>query len=117
MGVNSLWSSARSFFYGNCIISSRSCHCYSFIFSIFRFVFTGFFQVFSACAIQRVPGHVSWLPAFGIAVAMINFAVCVSFNFVDLYVGEWVTVGLFIGYILTLSFSKKAIIPIAPRHS
>jgi hypothetical protein len=77
-------------------------------FSIFRFVFTGFFEVFSACAIRRMPDHLRWLPPFGIALAMINFAVCVSFNFVNLYVGEWITVALFIGYILTLSVSKKA---------
>jgi hypothetical protein len=86
-------------------------------FSICRFVFTGFFEIFSGCAIRRIPDLIRWLPPFGVALAMINFAVCVSFNFVNLYVGEWVTVALFIGYILTLSVSKKALIPIASHRN
>lgn len=81
-------------------------------FSVFRFVFTGFFVLFAACAVRRIPNHIKWLPAFGITVAMINFAVCVSFNFVDLYIGEWITIALFIAFILTLSISKKATDPI-----
>jgi hypothetical protein len=76
-------------------------------FSVLRFVFTGFFEIFPACAVRRIPSHTRWLPPFGIAVGMINFAVSVSFNFVDLYVGECITVSLFIAYLLTLSITKK----------
>ena len=75
-------------------------------FSIWRFVFTGLFVLFSACAIRRMPSHARWLPPFGIAIAIVNFAVCISFNFVDLYVGEWITVAFFIVYILTLAIYK-----------
>ncbi len=83
-------------------------------FSILRFAFTGLFVTFSASAVRRMPSHIRWLPAFGIALAMVNFAVCISFFFVNLYVGEWITIALFIVYILTLSFSNKAAIKLNP---
>ena len=76
-------------------------------FSIMLFIFIGFFEVFSASAIRRSPTHVKWLPFFGLIAAMINFAFGVSFNFANLFVGEWVMIGLFITYIITLAIAQK----------
>jgi uncharacterized protein YggT (Ycf19 family) len=75
-------------------------------FSIVLFVAIGCFEIFSASAIRKNPTHPSWLPAFGFMVAAINFMFGISFNFADLFVGEWVMIGLLIVYIITLALTQ-----------
>jgi hypothetical protein len=72
-------------------------------FSIMLFVFVGCFEIFSASAIRKSPAYPKALSVFGLIVAIINFILAVSFNFGNLYVGEWVMIGLFIVYALGLS--------------
>jgi hypothetical protein len=72
-------------------------------FSIMLFIFVGFFEIFSSSAIRKNPFYPKILSVFGFVVTIINFAFAVSFNFTDLFVGEWVMIGLFIAYTLALS--------------
>ena len=73
------------------------------LFSIMLFIFIGFFELFSASAIRRIPNRVKWVPYFGFSIAIVNFMLGVSFNFVDFFVGEWIMIGMFIAYTLTLA--------------
>ena len=73
------------------------------LFSIMLFIFIGFFELFSASAIRRIPNRVKWVPYFGFSIAAVNFMLGVSFNFVDFFVGEWIMIGMFIAYILILA--------------
>ncbi|MBE3115676.1 hypothetical protein IMZ68_00585, partial [Candidatus Bathyarchaeota archaeon] len=50
---------------------------------------------------------VKWVPYFGIIAAIINFAFGVSFNFANLFVGEWVMIGLFTTYTIPLAIAQK----------
>lgn len=77
------------------------------MFSIMLFVFVGFFEIFSASATRRNPSAPRWLVYFGFAAAMINFAFGVSFNFMDLFVGEWIIIAVFIIYIITLALAQR----------
>jgi hypothetical protein len=77
-------------------------------FSIMLFVFIGFFEVFSASAIRRNPAKNKWTAYFGFAAAMINFAFGVSFNFMNLFIGEWVMIAVFIAYIVALALTQGA---------
>jgi len=76
-------------------------------FSITLFVFVGFFEIFSASAIRRNPSSPKWTAYFGFVAAMINFAFGVSFNFMNLFIGEWVIIAVFIAYIVTLALSQN----------
>lgn len=73
------------------------------IFSMMLFVFIGFFELFSASAIRRSPTRVNWVPYFGFSIALVNFMLGVSFNFFDFFIGEWIMIGMFIAYIVTLA--------------
>jgi hypothetical protein len=77
-------------------------------FSIMLFVFVGFFEIFSASAIRRNPSSPKWTAYFGFAAAMINFAFGVSFNFMNLFIGEWVMIAVFIAYIVALALTQGA---------
>lgn len=72
-------------------------------FSIMLFLFVGCFEIFSASAIRKSPVYPKGLAVFGFTVAIINFAFAVSFNFGNMFVGEWIMIGLFIAYALALS--------------
>lgn len=73
------------------------------LFSTMLFMFLGFFEMFSASAIRRSPTRINWIPYFGFSIALVNFMLGVSFNFVDFFVGEWIMIGMFITYIVTLA--------------
>jgi hypothetical protein len=73
------------------------------LFSIMLFVFIGFFELFSASAIRRIPNRVKWVPYLGFSIAAVNFMLGVSFNFANFYFGEWIMIGMFIAYTLTLA--------------
>ena len=66
-------------------------------------MFHGLFEMFSASAIRRSPTRTNWIPYFGFSIALVNFMLGVSFNFVDFFVGEWIMIGMFITYIVTLA--------------
>ena len=72
-------------------------------FSIILFISVGCFEIFSATAIRKSPVYPKALAVFGFVVAVINFMFAVSFNFGNLFVGEWVMIGLFIAYVVALS--------------
>ena len=76
-------------------------------FSIMLFIFIGFFEIFSASAIRRNPSKIKWIAYFGFIAAMINFAFGVSFNFMNLFIGEWVIIAIIIAYIITLSITQN----------
>ncbi len=76
-------------------------------FSIMLFIFIGCFEIFSASAIRRNPSRIRWVPYFGFIAAMINFAFGISFNFANLFIGEWIMIGLFIAYIITLTITQN----------
>jgi len=76
-------------------------------FFIMLFIFIGFFEVFSASAIRRNPSSPKWTVYFGFVAAMINFAFGVSFNFMNLFIGEWVMIAIFIAHIMTLALSQS----------
>lgn len=79
-------------------------------FSIILFISVGCFEIFSASAIRKNPSQPKALAVFGFIVAIINFVFAVSFNFGNLFVGEWVMIGLFIVYVITLAvFQLRAI--------
>ncbi len=75
-------------------------------FSIMLFVFIGFFEVFSASAIRRNPLQ-KRLAYFGFTAAMVNFAFGISFNFMNLFIGEWIIIAVFIAYTITLALTQK----------
>jgi hypothetical protein len=75
--------------------------------SIILFISIGCFEIFSASAIRRNPAHRKWMPSFGIGLAMVNFVLAVSFNFGNFFLGEWIMIGLFIAYILTLAVTQN----------
>jgi hypothetical protein len=56
---------------------------------------------------EEAPTMLSGLPYFGIIAAIINFAFGVSFNFANLFIGEWIMIGLFITYTITLAIAQK----------
>jgi hypothetical protein len=72
-------------------------------FSIMLFVFVGCFEILSASAIRKSPVYPKGLAVLGFIVAIINFVFAVSFNFGNVFVGEWIMIGLFIVYVLALS--------------
>jgi hypothetical protein len=76
------------------------------VFSIILFIFVGFFEIFSASAIRR---NINAKPLFffGIGAAMINFAFGVSFNFMNLFIGEWIIIAVFIAYLVTFALTQK----------
>jgi hypothetical protein len=76
------------------------------LFSIMLFVFIGFFEIFSASAIRRNPAQ-KHIAIFGFIIAIVNFGLGVSFNFANLFVGEWIMIGLFIAYIITLALTQN----------
>ena len=76
------------------------------VFSMMLFVFIGFFEIFSATAIRRNPASPKWTVYFGFVAAMINFAFGVSFNFMNLFIGELVMIAVFIAYIITLALTQ-----------
>ncbi len=75
-------------------------------FSIMLFVFIGFFEVFSASAIRRNSAKKP-IAYFGFVAAMINFAFGVSFNFMNLFIGEWIIIAVFIAYIIILALTQS----------
>lgn len=75
-------------------------------FSVVLFVCAGFFEIFSATAMRRNAGDKK-LFLFGITVALVNFVFGVSFNFANVFIGEWVMIGLLIAYTLTLALTRK----------
>jgi hypothetical protein len=77
------------------------------VFSMMLFVFLGFFEIFSASAIRRKPFNAKPLFFFGIFAAMINFVFGVSFNFMNLFVGEWIMIAVFIAYIITFALNQN----------
>ena len=81
------------------------------LFSIILFVFVGFFEIFSASAIRRSPSSPKWIFYFGFVAAMVNFAFGVSFNFMNLFVGEWMIIAVFILYLITLALTQNSKIP------
>jgi hypothetical membrane protein len=87
--------------------------------SIILFISIGCFEIFSASAIRKNPARAKWMPPFGIAVAMANFVLAVSFNFGNFFLGEWIMIGLFIIYILTLAVtqSKTAQVPMVQSQN
>jgi hypothetical protein len=98
-------------FYCNCasqfsvaVAFNDSVHSF---FSILLFVFIGFFEIFSAIAIRRNSSSPKWTAYFGFVAAMISFAFGVSFNFMNLFLGEWVIIAIFIAYIITLALSQS----------
>lgn len=77
-------------------------------FSIMLFIFIGFFELFSASAIRRDTSSPKWIVYFGFAAAMINFAFGISFNFMNLFIGEWIIIAVFIAYVITLALTQNA---------
>ena len=75
--------------------------------SVMLFVFIGFFEIFSASAIRRNPSNPKSLVYFGFIAAMVNFAFGISFNFMDLFIGEWIMITFFIAYVVTLAVSQN----------
>lgn len=75
-------------------------------FSILLFISVGCFEVFSASAIRRNPAFPKSLVLFGFAASIINFIFAVSFNFGDLFFGEWIMIGLFAAYMVAISLTQ-----------
>ena len=57
---------------------------------------------------EESPTAPKWLAYFGFAAAMVNFAFGVSFNFMNLFIGEWIIIAVFIAYIITLALTQNA---------
>jgi hypothetical protein len=77
-------------------------------FSIMIFVFFGFFEVFSASGLRRKVAAPRWLVYSGFATAFASFGIGVfSFFNHDFFLGEWITVGLLIFYVLALAANLK----------
>lgn len=55
------------------------------LFSIMLFIFIEFFELFSTSAIRRIPNRVKLVPYFGFSIAIVNFMLGVSFNFVNFF--------------------------------
>lgn len=72
-------------------------------FSIMIFIFFGFFEVFSASALRRKASAARWIVYTGLIAAIVSFAIgAYSFFNHDFFLGEWITVGLLIFYVLVL---------------
>ena len=84
--------------------------------SMMLYLLLGFFLTFSATSLLRHPAFGRWVAYYGIATAVFNFVNGAILTAVigDVYVGEWISVGMFMVYVLILANSSRAID--APSH-
>ena len=79
--------------------------------SMVHFVLLGFFLTFSATALLRHPTFARWVAYYGFLTAACNFVngAILMAVFGDVYVGEWIPVGLFMIYVIMLAYNSRAI--------
>jgi hypothetical protein len=86
------------------------------LWSMTLFVLLGFFLTFSATSLLRHPAFARWVAYYGFLTAafnLVNGAVLMAV-IGDAYVGEWISVVMFMIYVLMLANSSRAID--APGH-
>jgi hypothetical protein len=84
--------------------------------SMMLYLLLGFFLTFSATSLLRHPAFPRCVAYYGFATAAFNFVNGAVLTAVigDVYVGEWISVGMFMIYVLMLANSSRAID--APGH-
>jgi hypothetical protein len=85
--------------------------------SMMLFVLLGFFLTFSATSLLRHPAFARWVAYYGFLTAAFNFVNGAILMAVlgHVYVGEWISVGLFMIYVIMLAWNSRAID--APPHA
>ena len=86
--------------------------------SMVHFVLLGFFLTFSATALLRHPTFARWVAYYGFLTAacnLVNGAILMAV-FGDVYVGEWISVGLFMIYVTMLAWNSRNIDAPHMRH-
>jgi len=76
-------------------------------FSILIFVFFGFFETFSASALRKKIGSPRWVVYSGFLAAIVSFAIGIYSFFNEFFLGEWITVGLIMFYVVSLVVNSK----------
>lgn len=86
------------------------------IWSMMLFVLLGFFLTFSATSLLRNPAFARWVAYYGFLTAAFNFVNGAVLMAVigDVYLGEWISVGMFMIYMTMLACSSRVID--APAH-
>ncbi len=70
-------------------------------------VFMGFFLTFSATALMRHPRFMKWIAYYAYLTALVNFIYGVFLH--DVFVAEWIAIGMFIIYVLLVAFNARAL--------
>jgi hypothetical protein len=85
--------------------------------SMMLFVSLGFFLIFSATSLLRHPAFARWVAYYGLLTSAFNFVngAILMAVFGDVYVGEWISVGMFMIYVIMLAYNSRAIH--TPAHS
>jgi hypothetical protein len=83
-------------------------------------IFLGFFLTFSGSAFLKHPAAIKWFAYFGFFSALVNFVYGVILY--SVFVAEWVAIGMFIIYVLMISYnsrllSNRAIVQTASRET
>jgi len=86
--------------------------------SMMLFVLLGFFLTFSATSLLRHPAFARWVAYCGFLTAAFNFVNGALLMAVlgDVYVGEWISVGLFMIYVTMLAWNSRDIDAPHMRH-
>ena len=79
--------------------------------SMMLFVLLGFFLTFSATALLRHPAFARWVAYYGFLTAAFNFVngAILTAVFSGIYVGEWISIGMFMVYIMMVAYSSRTI--------
>jgi hypothetical protein len=84
--------------------------------SMMLFVMLGFFLTFSTTSLLRHPAFARWVAYYGFLTAVFNFVngAILTAVFSDVYVGEWISVAMFMIYVLILATNSRVIDAPAP---
>jgi len=81
------------------------------------FVLLGFFLTFSTTSLLRHPAFARWVAYYGFLTAVFNLVngAILTAVFSDVYVGEWISVAMFMIYVLILATNSRVIDAPAPK--
>ncbi len=81
------------------------------LWSMMLYLLLGFFLTFSATSLLRHPAFARWVAYYGFLTAAFNFVNGAVLMAVigDVYIGEWISVGMFMFYVIMLANNSRAI--------
>jgi hypothetical protein len=79
------------------------------------FVFLGFFLTFSATALMKHPAFVRCIAYYAFFTALVNFVYGAILH--SVFVAEWVSIGMFIIYVVMIAYNSKSLATNSQRIS